>query len=253
METVSGNGIANKTWIGAGIALAFVALASNAPYAALISLFDYDDVLRRPAGDVLLKFHEAGTPLVLAWWTFALCAIGFAVAAAMLGEALKGGRTKLSPAFTLFGVLSGVLQAMALFRWTFAIPPLAAAHAAAPEGSAERVAIETTYSALNGFAGVNIGEHLGQILLMIWTLGVGLAVMRQGGAMKWIGAAGLVTLPFWIVGQTELLATAIPELPVIETIPYAYMAWEAWLLVLGVAMIVKAVRGHAAAGVASYA
>ncbi|MDP3740203.1 MAG: DUF4386 domain-containing protein [Hyphomonadaceae bacterium] len=253
MEMASGNGISRKIWIGAGLALSFVALASNAPYAALISLFDYDDVLRRSAADVLTKFHEAGTPLVLAWWAFALCAVGFALAAAALGEALKGGRTKLSPAFTMFGVLSGVLQAMALFRWTFAIPQLAAAHAAAPEGSAERIAIETTYSALNGFAGVNIGEHLGQILLMVWTLGIGLAVMRQGGAMKWIGMAGLATLPFWIVGQTELLATAIPEMPVIETIPYAYMAWEAWLLVLGVAMVVKAVRGDVAAGAVSYA
>jgi hypothetical protein len=230
-----------KAWIGAGLALGAVALVSNAPYSALIALFDYDDVLRRAPGDVLTKFHDAGAPLVWAWWAFAMCAVGFAVAAAWLGEALKG---KLSRAFTMFGVVSGVLQALALFRWTFVIPPMASAYVSAGEGSATRAAIETSYTMLNAFAGVGIGEHLGQILLMIWTLGVGLAVMRLGGAMRWIGTAGLVTLPFWIVGQTELLATAMPDLPVIETIPYAYMAWEAWLLVLGVAMVVRVVRGE---------
>jgi hypothetical protein len=231
-----------KAWIGAGLALGAVALVSNAPYSALIALFDYDDVLRRMPGDVLTKFHDAGDPLVWAWWAFAMCAVGFAVAAAWLGEALKG---KLSRGFTMFGVVSGVLQAVALFRWTFVIPPMASAYVASPEGSAERAAIETSYTMLNAFAGVGIGEHLGQILLMVWTLGVGLAVMRLG-AMKWIGAAGLATLPFWIVGQTELLATAMPEMPVIETIPYAYMAWEAWLLVLGLAMVARAVRGERA-------
>ncbi len=241
-------------WIGAGLALSAVAVVSNAPYSALIALFDYDDVLRRPAGEVLTTFHAAGAPLVFAWWAFAVCAVGFALAAAMVGEALKGEtQGRLSGAFTMFGVVSGVVQAIALFRWTFAIPPLAASYVAAQEGSVERVAMETVYATLNAFAGVAVGEHLGQILLMVWTLGVGLAVMRLGGAMRWIGMAGLATLPFWVVGQTELLATAIPELPVVETIPYAYMAWEAWLLVVGVAMIVRAVRKNAPTSAVAYA
>jgi hypothetical protein len=235
-----------KAWIGAGVALAGVALISNAPYSALIALFDYDDVLRRTPGEVLTAFHAAGAPLVWAWWGFALCAVGFAVAAAMVGEALRGreggGKGGLPAAFTMFGVMSGVAQAIALFRWTFVIPGMARSYVAAGEGTVERAAIEVSYTTLNAFAGVGIGEHLGQILLMVWTLGVGLAVMPLGGAMKWIGMAGLATLPFWVVGQTELLATAMPDLPVIETIPYAYMAWEAWLLVLGVAMIVRVVR-----------
>ena len=38
----------------------------------------------------------------------------------------------------------------------------------------------------------------------------------MGGAFRWVGAAGMATLPFWIVGQTELLAPSMPGLPVIE-------------------------------------
>ena len=224
----------------AGVALATVAALANIPYAALIALFDYDDVLRRPAGEVLELFHAGGTPLVLAWWTFGLSALGFALAAMLLGEALKEGKAKLSTGITLFGVLSGIFQASALLRWTFAIPAIAAAYVQVGEGSAERAAAISSYEALNTFAGVGMGEHMGQVLLMVWTLGVGLALMRMGGAMKWIGAAGLVTLPLWVIGQTELLSLSIPELPVIEVLPYAFMGWELWLLVVGIALVMRA-------------
>lgn len=229
-----------RALIGAGAALAAVAVLANIPYGALIALFDYDDVLRRPAGEVLELFHAGGTPLVMAWWTFGLSAIGFAVAVMLLGEALKDGKAKLATGFTLFGVLSGVFQAAALLRWTFAIPSIATTYVQAAEGSAERAAAISSYEALNTFAGVGMGEHLGQVLLMVWTLGAGLALMRMGGAMKWIGAAGLVTLPLWVVGQTELLSLSMPELPVIEVLPYAFMGWELWLLVVGVALIMRA-------------
>lgn len=72
--------------IKAGIALSAVAVLANIPYAALIALFDYDDVLRRPAGEVLELFHAGGSPLVLAWWTFGLSALGFAVAPCCLAK-----------------------------------------------------------------------------------------------------------------------------------------------------------------------
>lgn len=37
------------------------------------------------------------------------------------------------------------------------------------------------------------------------------------------------------------MSLSMPELPVIELLPYAFMGWELWLLVVGVALIVKAV------------
>ncbi len=249
---MTNEGLNRSALIKAGIALSAVAVLANIPYAALIALFDYDDVLRRPAGEVLELFHAGGSPLVLAWWTFGLSAVGFAIAAMLLGEALKDGQAKLATGFTLFGVLSGVFQAAALLRWTFAIPNVATAYVNAAPGSAERAAAVTTYEALNTFAGVGMGEHLGQLLLMVWTFGVGLALVRMGGALKWIGVAGLATLPLWVVGQTELLSLSMPELPLIELLPYAFMSWELWLLVVGVALIAKAV-GKSAPSRAAYA
>lgn len=232
----------SRTLFAAGAALAGFALVVNIPYAALIALFDYDDVLRRPAGEVLTTFRAGGTALVAAWWGFALSALGFAIAAGLLGEALREGRPTIPRWVTGLGVASGLVQAAALLRWTFVVPHIAASYAAAPAGSPDQAIAVATYEALNAYVGAGLGEHLGQLLLVVWTAGVAWSLRRLGGATGAIAASGLVTLPFWLAGQTEMLSTVMPDLSAIEAGPIAFMAWEAWILVLGVALIVRALR-----------
>jgi hypothetical protein len=65
---------------------------------------------------------------------------------------------------------------------------------------------------------------------------------------RWLAGAGLLTLPFWIVGQTELLHDVVPAIPSLEVIPIAFMAWEAWLAALAVALVVGTFRQGAPAG-----
>jgi len=49
----------------AGLLLVVVPLAFNAAFARLAATFDYPDVLRHPTSEVLAKFREGGTALVL--------------------------------------------------------------------------------------------------------------------------------------------------------------------------------------------
>jgi Domain of unknown function (DUF4386) len=131
---------------------------------------------------------------------------------------------------------SGIVQAVGLFRWVFVVPSLARAYAATDAGPAERVAIAQTFNALNQYGGVALGEHLGQILLVARSIGIIAACWRAGGALKWTSLIGMASLPLWILGQTELLATAIPTIPVIEASPFAFMLWMIWLLALAAAL-----------------
>lgn len=219
-----------------GIALAAFAVLANVPYSALIALFDYDDVLRRPPGEVLTLFRAGGETLVLAWWGFAMAALSFAVAAGLAGEALA--RRGLMPRWaTMLGVASGLIQAAALLRWVFAVPHLAAAYAGGdPLAQAGAIA---TYETLNLYLGAGLGEHLGQMLLVIWTGAFSLALMRMGGALKIMGWIGLATLPLWLIAQAEMLSLSMPSLPVIEAAPIAFMGWMAWLIAAGAAMALR--------------
>jgi hypothetical protein len=216
---------------GLGV-IGFVAVV-NAAFTALVILFGYDDVLREPAAEVLRRFRAGGAPLVAAWAVFTAGALAFAWVGPM-AERAAGARLPgwLAPA-------AGLAMAAGLLRWVVAVPALAAAHQAPGAGEATRAAAEMAYLALHHFAGAGIGELLGQVLLMAWTLAFARALRP---AHPWLALAGLATLPLWLAGLSEPLATGWPGLPVIEAAPIAFMAWEAWLVALGVVWIARSWR-----------
>jgi len=81
---------------------------------------------------------------------------------------------------------------------------------------------------------------VGQLLLVGWTALVGVQLHRSAAIPRWISVMGLVTIPFWLIGQTELLHLVVPAIPSLEVIPIAFMAWEAWLLLMAIALGVSA-------------
>lgn len=232
-----------RPFLLAGLAMTGFALAANVPYAFLVERFGYDDVLREPPLAVLKAFVAGGPELVLIWLAFAVCALSFVVVAGLVGDAAKAGGKALPGFVVLAGAASALAQAIGLSRWAFAVPGIAASALDPSASEATRAAAVVMYQTLHQFAGVAIGEHVGQTLLAIWTAGFAWRLLMGGLGPRVFGVLGLVIAPLWIVGQSELLATVIPDAPVFEVAPIAFMAWELWLLVLGIAWIVRGVRG----------
>jgi hypothetical protein len=113
-----------------GAAALILAIAFNLPFALLASSFDYPDILRRPAGEVLDAFAAGGAPMILTWYAFALSAVGliFFAPALALATADWNRRPGLAISAALMGALAGLAQAIGLFRWVFAVPSLATFH-----------------------------------------------------------------------------------------------------------------------------
>jgi len=225
----------------AGAAMIAFALAVNLPYALLVDRFGYDDVLREPPLQVLAAFEAGGPELVLIWLAFAVCALSFLWVSGWMGKAVKAAGGRWPAWAAAAGAGSAVAQAAGLSRWPFVVPGLAdrALHGD-PLESAGAVAV---YRALHQFAGVAIGEWLGQTLLAAWTLAVGLALVREplarGGWTRALGVIALVLSPLWILGQTELLATVDPVFPDFQITQWVFTAWLVWLFGLGVTWIVQ--------------
>ena len=200
-------------------------LALNLPYAMLIELFGYDDILREPTAVTLTAFRAGGTPLLLAWLGFALGALLFAPLAGLLERAigLRAGWT---------GQASAVAQTVGLARWVFIVPILAEAQKDAPPPLA--ATIELLYRAQHQMFGTFIGEILGQILLAAWTARYARRLWTLNRPLALMGAA---TLPLWVLGLSEPLATVFRSLPVIEVTPLAFIGWQAWLLWFGAWLI----------------
>lgn len=218
-----------------GLALAAFAVAANIPFTLLIDRFGYDDILREPPLEVMAAFRAGGPELILIWLSFALCALSFLWISARVGEAVReqGGRWPAWAAAA--GAASAVAQAAGLSRWVFVIPGLAE-QAEATDPAVQAAAV-VGYGVIHQFAGVAIGEWMGQTLLAVWTLALGLVLFsgrqRAGLWQRLLGGAGLLLAPLWLVGQTELLATVDPAFRAVPIAAYVYMGWEAWLLLVG--------------------
>ncbi|NDJ25056.1 DUF4386 family protein [Nostoc sp. B(2019)] len=220
-----------------GLLLTIFAVLINIPYWLLVQNFEYDDILRKPTDYVLTQFHAGGTGLILTWFCFGLLTLLFIPAVILLGKVIVREDTPYLASFTLMGVLSSILQAVGLMRWAFVIPVLATMHVNTTTSDATRAAVAVVYQVVHQYGGVVIGEQLGQTLLICWTFGISLAMLRSPLFKPWVGWLGLATLPFWILGQSELLATVIPTIPKLEVTPIGFMMWEVWLIVIGVFLL----------------
>ena len=110
--------------------------------------------------------------MILAWASFALAALLFApVAVAMARVTRRHGHP--TAAVAAIGIAAGVVQAIGLSRWVYAVPGLASGWVAGDAGT--RVMIETVFTTLHQSAGVGIGEAIGQTLTGMWLIGVSLA------------------------------------------------------------------------------
>jgi hypothetical protein len=222
-----------------GLALIALPIAFNAAFGLLASRFDYPEILRRPTAEVLSRFREGGSALVLLWWAFALTALVFAPVAVLFSRAVPDADGTLLAVATTVGVLASVVQFLGLIRWPFLVPYLARVDAEPDAGPARREAVDVVFQSFNRYLGVAVGEHLGYALTGAWSLLMGVALIQTAAVPAWLGVVGiavgivlkLCSLEF--VGPFEregwTLAGAV--------VPFAYIAWSLWLIATGVALI----------------
>jgi hypothetical protein len=206
-----------------GVATIATAVAFNVAFARLAATFDYPDILRAPADEVLDAFAAGGAPLILTWYAFALSAIAMIPVA--LGLALSRGLTPLRAAAAILGALAGTVQAIGLLRWVFAVPLLAAI-----EG--ER---GTAFLVLNQWGGVAVGEHLGY-LLTAGFLGTMAVAERADGSRLRPALAG-VSAVLILLGAGEGLALVLGGSGAVFSAASVagYVGFSAWLVMVGLA------------------
>lgn len=182
---------------GLAVAVAALAVGFNLPFARLAVIFDYPGILRQPPEAILQAFAAGGPSLILTWYAFALAALIFIPVAMAHSLALNRTQTAapLAIAAAVAGALAGVLQAMGLLRWVMVVPGLAAA------GDVQGFAL------LHAFAGVAVGEHLGQLLTALHVALV--AAIQRGEGARIVSALGQATAGAITLGAFEGVALSI--------------------------------------------
>lgn len=180
-----------------GLSLIALAIGFNLPFARLAATFDYPDILRRPPEEILAAFTAGGPALIATWWAFAVAALLLVPLA--MAHALTEDRLARAPglavAAAIAGAMAGLLQAMGLFRWVFVVPGLAAS------GDVQGFAL------IHAFAGVGIGEHLGQLATALHVGLLAAVQLREGRRIPAI--LGALTAGLIVVGAQEGVALAL--------------------------------------------
>src|SRR4051794_33471113 len=204
------------------------AVLLNSAFTGLASVFDYPDVLKQPAGDVLASFRNSQAA-VTAWF------LALALGAALLAPVAVGvGRLSTSRPMRWavpVGIAAALVQVIGLLRWPLLVPGWAAtaagndpaaAHARAAFGTANRV------------LGNLIGETGGYLLTAAWTLLV-LAALGSAFTGRWFVALGSVSAVLVFAGVLSPL-----DLPLIDTANFAgYVLWSVWLIAFAAVLLLR--------------
>ncbi len=219
-----------------GAAAIAVAIAFNVPFAILGATFEYPDVLRRPAGEVLDLFAAGGAPLILTWHAFALSALALAPLAFAL--ALTRKRVADAPALAIgaaiAGALSALAQAIGLWRWVFVVPGLARVHTDGSASEEAKRAAEHTFDLINQYGGVAIGEHLGQLLLALFVVLLSALQLRERRLIS--AVLGFLTAAAILGGTGEGLMLALGQSGEIFSLVTVagFVGLTAWLIATGI-------------------
>ncbi|MBG1232237.1 DUF4386 family protein [Aestuariivirga litoralis] len=225
--------------VAKGVAAIVFAILFNIPFSILGATFDYPAILRKPAGEALDKFAEGGNGLILTWYGFAFAALALTPLAIALSITPK--RVFNSPALAIGAALAGtaasITQAIGLFRWVFAIPAIAAAHADPAATEQAKFAAEQMFSTLNNWGGVAIGEHMGQWFTALFVLQLSLIQRKEGWLItSLIGFAATLCIA---LGTSEGLSIVLGGSGAVFSIAtiLGFLGLTLWLIATGINLI----------------
>ena len=233
-STVSGTGGGLRRTTGGLFTLGAVAFATAAT--VLSSTFNWPDILREPAGIVLPAFVDGGTSLVWTWfataWTYAILAVPIL----LLPAVIQRRHDPALRAATYVGTASVILSLIGFLRWVFVVPPLA--HSYVNGDATTKAAVDAAWTAQHQFGGALLGEHLGQLLVIAWSLTLSVIIVRTRVLPRWLGLTGLIVSAAYLLNQGDVLATAVPGIPIWDLAgAIGSTGWGLWVAALGVTLV----------------
>lgn len=215
-----------------GLLLILGAIGVFIPYTVLTFIFEYPDILRQDTGVILTKFNQGGSRLILTWWAFAILGLPLLIAFILIGQ-------KLEQSFynarwvTIIGIIGLIVQIIGLLRWTFVVPVLAKNYVTGSEIIQESA--KSSFQVIHQFGGVILGEHIGQVFTVIWTIMTTSFFVKMNVFSKWVNWLGYISSIIYLTAQAELFAIVIPSFPYWDLAGFiGSTLWLIWLAIIGI-------------------
>ena len=222
---------------GALFVVAVVAFLVSAT--ALSLMFDWPDILRENPDYVLTQYDDGGTALVWVWFAVAWSYFLLLPPLVLLGRVME--RHDVERPYvglaTLIGAASVIASLVGFLRWVFVLPDLVDLYTAVGATDATR-AVVAAYTAQHQYGGALIGEHVGQLLAIIWSGMISTAMLRSRLFPSWLGYFGLIASAIFLLAQGEVMETAIEGFPVLDVAGLlGSTLWGLWILAVGLRLV----------------
>lgn len=222
--------MSNERALTGGLMIA-VPLVFTAAFTGLQMTFEYPDILRHPAAEVLTRFAAAGPELHLFWYGMMAASLAFIPAAIVIAMHYRKTAPLAAAMSAGFGILAGLVQALGLLRWVIVIPSIAANFTAAGATEVDKAVATGLFDFANTYIGMGVGEHLGYLFTALWT--VTLAVLFWN-RFRLLAIAAIAIAAGVAVGMLEPFGVEMAG--AINSI--SFTLWAIWALVFGVVTLV---------------
>jgi uncharacterized membrane protein YbaN (DUF454 family) len=220
---------------GASLLLATVLFIAVFSY--LAAVFDYPDVLDRPAAEVLPRLLALGNQGRAVWALYGLVPLLLVPTVVGLSAVTRAAAPLATRGATIAGVLAAFSMMLGLLRWPSLQWRLAWAHLNA--SPADRVTIEAVFDAANSYLGNFIGEFVGELALNTFFVLAAYALARaSGGRRRWLLIAGAAAALLGFVAMFRNVTTAVSEAAEVNN-----LVLPVWMAMLGYALFTH--RSHA--------
>ena len=176
-----------RTW--AAVPPGLAPIWFNTWFAVLAKRFEYPDVLRRPPAEVLSRFRDGGSGLILTWWAFMLSGLLLIPTIVAVGKVVVPHRRRPDRGRHRRGRAGG---AGADARPAAVGLPGAMARS----GRTSRPNLRSSARSRSrsrrstGSLGVGVGEHLGYLLTGLWSVLFGFALDVQHRVVRVVRLGG---------------------------------------------------------------
>ena len=101
------------------------------------------------------------------------------------------------------------------------------------------------FQTIHQFGGVLLGEHLGQLFTIAWTIMITIAFNKLRLFPKWIIWLGYISSAIYLLAQAELFKTVITGFPLWDMAGFVGSTlWLIWLIIIGVKFLKVEIKSN---------
>jgi hypothetical protein len=182
-----------------GTTLVLHIVAMFVGFSVLGAIFEFPEVLRYAPEERFNLLVTNRDSVVPTYWVLTMTGVTQILISVQLYCTLRQRAEIASFYMLVFGVLTGLCQALGFGRWVIVIPYLAEQYLA----GGDLALIALIEGVLNHYLGMFVGEHLANICWAVWLLSCNIALIQDGRADLKVTRLGITLSPILILLAAE--------------------------------------------------